>query len=166
MTLLLTSFATWLPHQKSNASDDLLEIVARKSTNKYYFLRQLPVDTNLASAKAIAIFKEVQPKGIICCGMAESRTQLTIESNATHGEKCLKTSLSLDILISKLSHTAISHDAGKFVCEGLYYRVLEYLEQLQISIPCIFVHVPILNKENTNLIFHDFQIILEHLNRS
>ncbi|MDJ0742348.1 MAG: peptidase C15 [Xenococcaceae cyanobacterium MO_167.B27] len=163
MTLLLTSFTTWLAHQKSNSSDDLLAIIASKNTSKDYFLRQLPVDVDLASNLAIAILKKIQPQGIICCGMAESRKQLTIESNATCNENCLLTSLDLQPLISKLSHSAISHDAGKFVCEGLYYQVLQYLEKSDLSIPCIFVHVPILNKDNESIIVQDFQTILEYL---
>ena len=162
MTLLLTSFTTWLTHHKSNSSDDLLDIVARNNTSQYYFLRQLPVNIDLASQKAISAIKTTQPQGIICCGMAESRNQLTIESNATYNDNCLKTTLQLQPLISKLSYTSISHDAGKFVCEGLYYRVLEYLEKSQLSIPCIFVHVPVLNRENKNIIVQDFQDVLEY----
>ncbi len=55
MQLLLTSFRTWLPHQKSNSSDELLEIVATKSKDQYYFLRKLPVDLGLASRQAISL---------------------------------------------------------------------------------------------------------------
>ena len=162
MTLLLTSFTTWMPHQKSNSSDDLLEIVASNNLSQDYFLRQLPVNIELASTQTLRVIKKTQPQGIICCGMAECRKQLSIESNATYNDNCLQTTLNLQALISQLSYTAISHDAGKFVCEGLYYRVLEYLEKSQLSIPCIFVHVPVLNLENKNIIVQDFQAILEY----
>ena len=164
MKLLLTSFKTWLPHQKSNSSDDLLEIIVEKSRDQYHFLRQLPVDIDLASNIAIANIKKIQPQGIICCGMAESRTQLTIEYQATLERNYLQTQVNLELLISQLSHTKISHDAGKFVCEGLYYRVLKYLEQSQILTPCIFVHVPVLTPENKRIIVQDFDIILKYFN--
>ncbi len=65
-------------------------------------------------------------------------------------------------MVSRLSHTQISHDAGKFVCEGLYYRVLKYLEQSQLFIPCMFVHVPVLTQENKNIIVQDFETILQY----
>jgi pyroglutamyl-peptidase len=44
------------------------------------FLRQLPVDIELASKSVISKIAELQPDIIICCGMAESRSQLTIEA--------------------------------------------------------------------------------------
>ena len=163
MTLLLTSFTTWLPHQKSNSSDDLLEIISTEYRPQNYFLRQLPVNIDAASQQAIAIIEKIQPKGIVCCGMAESREQLTIESNAVYLENCLQTTLNLQGLISQLSYSAISHNAGKFVCEGLYYKILEYLEKYQLSIPCIFVHVPVLHQGNENIVVKDFQIILQYL---
>ena len=164
MKLLLTSFRTWLPHQKSNSSDELLEIVATKSKDQYYFLRQLPVDVSLASREAISTIKKIQPQGVICCGMAEYREQLTIESSATFERNYLQTKVDLEFLISQLSHTKISHDAGKFVCEGLYYRVLKYLEQSKLFTSCIFVHVPLLTQENQKIIVQDFDIILKHFN--
>jgi pyroglutamyl-peptidase len=84
MSLLLTSFTTWLPHQKSNASDDLLKIITRQDTTQYYFLRQLPVNVNLATIQTITAIKKFQPQGIICCGMVESRQYLTLESQASY----------------------------------------------------------------------------------
>ena len=112
----------------------------------------------------ITTIKKIQPQGIICCGMAESRRQLTIESRASLEKNYLQTKVDLELLISQLSHTKISHDAGKFVCEALYYRVLKYLEQSELFTPCIFVHVPVLTQENKKIIVQDFDIILKHFN--
>ena len=47
--VLLTSFQTWLEHQKSNSSDDLLNTISSSKiynheSNSLFFLRQLPVD--------------------------------------------------------------------------------------------------------------------------
>ena len=49
--VLLTSFSTWLPHQKSNSSDDLLHEVTKDDSlpASLTTLRQLPVDIHLAS---------------------------------------------------------------------------------------------------------------------
>ena len=160
--LLLTSFQTWLPHQQSNCSDDLLKIVQQQKFNlpskssDLTFLRQLPVNTEQASLKTIAAIKQVKPHGIICCGMAESRKQLTIESRANYAENCLLTKVNLEELINQLSNTAISNHAGRFVCEGLYYRILEYIEYSQRERYCIFVHVPLLTQDNFDLVKKDF----------
>ena len=167
MTILLTSFTTWLPHQKSNAADDLLETVARQNErDDYYYLRKLPVETTAASKITISKIEELKPSAIICCGMAESRFKLTIESNARCNSSYLKTSVNLKNLVSQLSNTCISYDAGQFVCEGLYYQVLNYLRSSNFQIPCIFVHVPILTSENTQIIFQDFKLILHEMNFS
>lgn len=163
--ILLTSFQTWLPHQVSNSSDDLLAKIQEKafSLASLTFLRQLPVDVSLASEKAIAMIQFVQPHVVICCGMAESRERLTIESNAIWDNEQIYTSVNLERLISQLSHAHISHDAGKFVCEGLYYQVLKYLRQFHPQSHCLFVHVPVINETNLAEILADFRLTLEWL---
>jgi pyroglutamyl-peptidase len=60
--ILLTSFQTWLPHQTSNSSDDLLEEIAKLDISpSLTFLRQLPVDVSEASQLVIAKIEELQP---------------------------------------------------------------------------------------------------------
>jgi pyroglutamyl-peptidase len=41
--------------------------------------------------------------------------------------------------------------------------VLDYLNQSQLPIPCIFVHVPILHQENLLDILADFVLIMNNL---
>ncbi|HEY9296192.1 MAG TPA: peptidase C15, partial [Phormidium sp.] len=130
--VLLTSFTTWLPHQKSNSSDDLLKEIAQtteiNSVSLLTFLRQLPVDIQQASDRVIAQIHSLQPDIIVCCGMAENRPNLTIESQAIRENELIKTWVNVNQLIADLSGVEISHDAGKFVCEGLYYSVLHHLQ--------------------------------------
>ena len=163
--ILLTSFDTWLPHHKSNSSDDLLIEIAKFNSLSYSltFLRRLPVDISLASHRVLTHIHELQPDGIICCGMAENRRQITVESNANLGGYSIKTSVNLERLIAGLTHTKISHDAGKFVCEGLYYYVLKELRDRSLNIPCIFVHVPLLTHDNSPKTIADFTLIIQKL---
>lgn len=162
--ILLTSFNTWLPHQTSNSSDDLLTEIAKLDTFSFLtFLKLLPVDVELASYCVIAKIKELQPNVIICCGMAESRSLLTIESTATCGEMVLTTPVDLTQLIIDSVAIEISNDAGKFVCEGLYYSILQYIIEQQLNIDCVFVHVPILTNQNLYSIVRDFQLIVKKL---
>lgn len=160
--VLLTSFTTWLPHQTSNSSDDLLHVVSQLHAEHSY-LRQLPVDIDLASKSAIAKIQELQPDTIICCGMAERRSQLTIEAQAIDRDNVLHTSVDLPQLITGIDGIEISYDAGKFVCEGLYYAVLKHLQDSQKLSRCIFVHVPILNADNSPEITTTFLSILHKL---
>ncbi len=163
--ILLTSFDIWLPHQQSNSSDDLLIEVGKLNSLAYdfTFLRQLPVDVQLASSQVKAKIEVVQPNYIILCGMAESRKQLSVEKIASYAENILQTTVDLEQLVAEATAIEISHDCGKFVCEGLYYSVLEYLRQRQLTVPCIFVHVPILTEENFEVIFADFLLIVHKL---
>ena len=171
--ILLTSFEIWLPHHTSNSSDDLLEELTKIDYLPYslYFLRQLPVNIEEASSLVIAKINELQPDVIICCGMAEKNQKLTIESQATFQANTLKTTVDLEKLLSDLTDTAISNDSGKFVCEGLYYLVLNELQTRQVASKslnknnsrCVFVHVPILTPDNLPVIVDDFRLILQKL---
>ena len=163
--LLLTSFQTWLPHQISNSADDLLETIQKQrfAEDSLFFLRKLPVDIKLASGQVIETIKAIKPTGILCCGMAESREKLTVESNAVCQEDCIFTMVDLNKMITCLAHTEVSHNAGKFVCEGLYYEILKYTQANTLKIPCIFIHVPLLNARNTDIIQKDFTAIINFL---
>lgn len=163
--ILLTAFQTWLPHQKSNSSDDLLEEVTKLDSfsDSLTLLRHLPVDIAQASERAIAKINELQPDIIICCGMAESRPQLSVESNAKKENTVLKTSVNLDQLVDGSVGTIISHNAGKFVCEGLYYSVLNHVQKNGMKMQGLFVHVPVLNRNNAAEILTDFQLIMQRL---
>ena len=162
---LLTSFDTWLPHQKSNSSDDLLAKVSEIQSLPYSlnFLRKLPVDAELAPSLAIAKINQIQPETIICCGMAESRQKLTVESCACCDTDILKTKVNLEPLVADLATTEISHEAGKYVCEALYYAILKHLGDSKLSTKCLFVHVPILTPDNTDKIVGDFLSIVNRL---
>ena len=160
--LLLTSFQTWLPHQKSNSSDDLLETIKQPDSN-LHFVRKLPVNTNLAASQVIQAIEQIEPKSIICCGMAESRSQLTVESNAVCDRHYISTQVNLEKLITYLNNTKISHDAGKFICEGLYYQILKYILVNQSNIQCIFVHVPSIDTDNLKIIQQDFVAIINFM---
>ena len=160
--ILLTSFQTWLTHQTSNSSDDILAIIQESdytSIADLFFLRNLPVDIDRASHQTISEIKRIQPDVIICCGMAQKRSNLTIESNASWGNECLYTSVDLTELTKILMVTKISDDAGKFVCEGLYYQVLKYIRSQHLDLHCIFVHVPLL-EANQSSILRDFQLMI------
>ncbi|WP_017654698.1 hypothetical protein [Fortiea contorta] len=164
-SILLTSFDIWLSEQQSNSSNDLLLEVAKCDSlpDGLTFLHQLPVDVELASERVIAKIKELQPDYIICCGMAAKRTQLSLEACASWGESFLHTQVDLAQLVWGARAIEISYDCGKFVCEGLYYSVLDYLGQSQLKADCIFVHVPVLHQENLMDILKDFLLIINKL---
>lgn len=159
--ILLTSFDTWKPHHVSNSSDDLLERFSSRCHRPLHYLRRLPVDFHEASSKVLARFNELKPDLLVCCGMAEEREKLGIESRAVLNGKTLETDVDLDALTRGLEMTEISHDAGRFVCNTLYYRALDHLKRLRRQ--CVFVHVPLLHTHNAICIESDFHSVVERL---
>jgi pyroglutamyl-peptidase len=168
-TILLTSFRPWLAHHRSNASDDLLAQLQQAFPSReingfrWDWLRHLPVDGEIASAMTIERIDLIQPQIVICCGMAERYQYLTVEHRATCGETCLTTNLDLDRVLRGLNCTKIGYDAGKFVCESLYFSVLNYLPTRAFASSCLFLHVPVLTDRNSQPILSDFFRMLNNL---
>jgi len=180
-TVLITSFATWKNDQLSNSSDELLAAVSQtySSLPSVYLLRQLSVNTPVAKAMAIAQIIRLQPQVMLCCGMAELREKLSLEVQAVVGNQVLQTSLDLTDLMKDLSHTEISHDAGRFVCNSFYYSMMDYFktkssikepisgssangsQDVDLPCACLFVHVPVLTPLNRSQILMDFCKILD-----
>jgi pyroglutamyl-peptidase len=165
--LLLTSFTVWKEHHVTNASDDLVaELLKANPPANFHFLRLVPVDFELAPQQVIAKFDQLQPDIVICCGMAEKRSQLNLEARAVLGHRVRYTKVNLERLSAGLPATTISKDAGRFVCNTLYYRMLHYLQSQYASARCLFVHVPVLTAENRAAIVSDFQTILDRVQQS
>jgi pyroglutamyl-peptidase len=161
-TILITSFATWKRNQPSNASDDLLEALlqTRSLPPSVYLLRHLPVNTPVAKDMAITQITQLQPQVMLCCGMAETRQKLSLESRAIVGFQTLRTPMRLPELMQDLIHSEISHDAGQFVCNSFYYTMMDYFKTHDLSCECLFIHVPILTNANRSQILIDFCKIL------
>ncbi len=161
--ILITSFSGWKPHHSSNASDDLLQRVIDKKARPLHHLRRIPVDFELAVRHVLERFDALKPKVLICCGMAERRSKLNVESRAVLDGNMLETRVNLKRLTADLPMTRISHNAGKFVCNTLYYRALEHVHAQPTGHHCLFVHVPVLTEENSQGLEEDFAAIIERL---
>lgn len=182
MKILLTSFDTWEAHQQSNSSDDLLNALIERKVlcDDCYFLKKILVDFEVAPQTVIDQITKLEPELVICCGMAESRPFLSVESTGTHLDEALVTELDLEMLlegtrcpphISQELVTRVSHDAGNFVCNHLYYSVLKHywvLKHDQEQNPnyhCLFIHVPLLTDDNLETVIHDFLAIVQNSKR-
>ncbi|MEO0853025.1 MAG: peptidase C15 [Cyanobacteria bacterium J06648_11] len=162
--ILLTSFAIWRDDQPSNASDDLLGWwVEQHARDRVQVLRQLPVHTEQASDRVIAAIERDRPDYVLCCGMAESRTELELETNAKRDGHILYSTAKLDRWVQGLPRTRLSHDAGRFVCNGTYYRVLQWLRDRRYATQCAFVHVPKLDGTHQLAVRQDFSAIVQRL---
>jgi pyroglutamyl-peptidase len=161
--VLITSFSTWKPHHRVNSSDELLRHIEVSAHHSLHFLRRLPVDFQEAPRQVMAEFDALKPDILICCGMAEERQKLHIESQATVSEETLTTKIDLHCLTSGLPMTEVSHDAGRFVCNTLYFHMLRHLGRQAQKHHCIFAHVPVLTPKNTQPVKSDFLSIIDRM---
>ncbi|MBE7386010.1 MAG: peptidase C15 [Leptolyngbya sp. SIO1E4] len=167
-SLLLTSFAPWRAHQRSNTSDDLVALLQSRNQlpEETVLMRHLPVHFQLAPCQVIATVAKTRPSIVVCCGMAEQRSLLTLERYARQEGHLLETDLPLPQLCQGTRWTHISDDAGSYVCNHLYYQLLGYGQKKCWPIQCLFVHVPLLTEHNRELIAQDFALILSRLKTS
>ncbi|NEQ32153.1 MAG: peptidase C15 [Leptolyngbya sp. SIO4C5] len=163
--LLLTAFRPWRTHQVSNSSDDLLLALHRQAwlPENTHVLRHLPVSFQLAHPAVIAKILWLQPHFVICCGMAENRSRLSLELQGIDNDQALQTPLPLSTLLQGTALTEISSDAGSYVCNHLYFQVLQFLRRNHMACQALFIHVPKLNQANLGLIMQDFNQILLQL---
>lgn len=161
--ILITTFDTWKAHHTTNASDDLLHLMLEKEMEHFHHLRRIPVDFELSPAHVLEHFEKLKPMILVCCGMAEERSKLNVESRGVRDGHILRTRIDLEKLTRGLPMTEISHDAGNFVCNRLYYSMLKHFETLEGEHHCLFIHVPVLTEENTDALASDFEHIILRL---
>ena len=164
--ILLTSFQSWRSHQRSNSSDDLLcalQSQGRLPANSI-LLRNLPVSFDLAPIEVSSELRRQKPRAVVCCGMAEKRAYLSWEQQAKRaGRQTLQTSFNLKRLIYQTQLSQISYDAGSYVCNHLYYSVLEAAFAQHEPPSVVFAHVPVLRASTRRFIQRDFFKILHRI---
>lgn len=165
LPLLLTTFTPWKAHQQSNASDDLMAYMNRQGMlpAKAVLMRQIPVSFQLAHVQVIAKMVELQPRVVVCCGMAETRHQLDLELNGKRGDRTLQTRLDLPWLKQGTCLTQISHCAGNYVCNHLYFELLSFIDRQPWTAEALFVHIPPVTPDNRPWLAADMALMLSRL---
>lgn len=168
--ILITSFRPWRVHQRSNSSDDLVAELheSGRLPADAVWLRQVPVSFALAPVRVINEIGRLRPRVVICCGMAEKRPYLSIERQAIEYSfkeplQTLQTSVNVLALRVGTLLSEVSDDAGRYVCNHLYYSVLKFIDEASWETVGVFIHIPILSRENKGLILNDFIHIVSKL---
>lgn len=165
--ILITSFAPWRAHQRSNASDNLLTYMAQRQMlpGGAVLMRQIPVSFQLAPCQVIAQMVALQSPIVICCGMAESRHHLELELNAKRHDQVLQTDLNLSQLQQGTCLTRVSQCAGDYVCNHLYFELLAFISQRRWPSQALFIHIPPLTDHNCDWLAADMALILQRLGK-
>lgn len=165
--VLITSFQPWRAGQASNSSDDLLAMLQASGNMPAdaVWLRHVPVNFQLAPIRVIGEISRLRPRAVICCGMAEGRSLLSVEQQAVRiaadgTALALQTSVDISELLTNTTLTECSDDAGSYVCNHLYYSVLSFIRNTSLKTTGVFVHIPILSQESKMLILDDFTKIV------
>lgn len=118
----------------------------------------LPVEYGAAGDRLRALVDEHRPDAVVCVGEAGGRSQVTIEAVAHNlddaripdnagvqprgipiradGPPILRPPFDV-VVLAEAAGVGVSHDAGSFVCNHVFYRSLD-----ELSVPALFVHVP------------------------
>lgn len=136
-----------------------------------------------SSEDFILLIEQVKPDIVIMLGEAKKRDLVSLESRAINlitteipdndgikinnklikekGFEFLTTNVNLDELNKKLNDrkypVEISNDAGRYVCNYLYFNVLDYINTHNLNIPTLFVHLPKSYEQSTDEINYPYQ---------
>jgi pyroglutamyl-peptidase len=151
VTVLLTGFEAWGKH-RVNPSGEIAKALGG---------HVLPVDFELAARELRRLLRRFRPKTLLMLGLAAGRSRISLEAvalNVDHHENAgkqrrwrrtirprgpvaLEARLPLDRLVRRLRAArvpaALSHHAGTFVCNHVFYEGLTAFRG-----PCGFIHVP------------------------
>jgi pyroglutamyl-peptidase len=126
-------------------------------------MRHIPVSFELAPVRVLAKVAELRPPVVVCCGMAEGRTHLHLERCGKGQGETLASGLPLEALLADTYLSDISDDAGAYVCNHLYYRLLWAIAHQGWPTQALFVHVPPLTSATAPLLAQDLAKILARL---
>ena len=151
MNILLTGFEPWGEHRENPSG-----VVAAALDGHV-----LPVDFAQAARGLKRLIAGTRPDAVLMLGLAAGRTEISLEAVALNvdprdageagrrwrrpvrrrGPIAIEARLPLDRILRRLRAArmpaAISHHAGTFVCNHLFYEGLATFDG-----PCGFVHVP------------------------
>lgn len=166
-TLLLTAFEPFGGEERNAALDAVVRIPERIGALKIVKITVPTVFGKSVETVTDAIAREM-PDAVLMVGQAGSRGALTPERVAVNrvdaripdnagkqpagvpvvpnGPETYASTLPVEEIVAAIREKEIpaevSDDAGKFVCNQLFYGVMHYLETNNLPIPAGFLHVP------------------------
>ena len=168
--ILITCFEPFGNHSE-NASMHIAcrlpERIADFSVEKLILPVEFERSAQIAKKEAV----ESGAKYVICFGEARGRRNITPELLAINlqyasipdnagkkpcdvpisegGSSAIFTRFKARLLAEKINEkgvaAALSYSAGAYVCNDLYYRLLEYFENSDVNV--LFIHVPVMDEE-------------------
>nr|XP_022907322.1 pyroglutamyl-peptidase 1 [Onthophagus taurus] len=165
--VVVTGFGPFGIHS-INASSEVVKSLPEKIKDVNIIKFEIPVVYEIVDEKIPELWEQYQPILIVHVGVSERAQLITLETNANrtgyikkdyHGcchntgdicddnsKDCLKTGLCINDICDHLNKSGkvkacISNDAGRYLCEYIFYKSL-YVDHTKV----LFIHVPMLNQ--------------------
>jgi len=166
--LLLTGFEAFAEHS-TNPTKDLVNSFTNSVVNNYQIKSfVLPVEYESAKDRIKVLIELEIPDAIISLGLAADRSEITpelIAINYCHSrlpdnagviklfekinpksKESFISTLPIEKIIQSLNENKIdaklSTTAGTYVCNTVMYTALQKSSQMNLDIPCGFIHIP------------------------
>jgi len=150
--LLITGFQPFDRYQV-NPSGQAAEIVAAELSVLGVVGRVLPVDFHAARNHLLGLLDTLRPQACLCTGLAagesfrlERIARKVQPFEALPGKPQHRGNWSWESFITTLDRVSVrwrfSDDCGLYVCEGVYWTLLDYAWRRGWPECCGFVHVP------------------------
>lgn len=170
MKILLTGFEPF-GGSKYNASEQLIaELVASEFPQYQVSTGILPVDSMVIEERLVHLLETEQPDAVICLGEAGNRTSISLERIAINladfriadnggrrlldepispeGPAAYFSTLPLRMIEKRISDelipVEISYSAGTYLCNYVFYFLMDRLARETRRVMGGFIHVPIL----------------------
>jgi len=172
LRIIITGFKPFMSHDV-NPTEEIISILPGQIYGNEIIRLLLPVEfDNSFDVLKEAIIK-YKPNVVIALGLAGNRKAISLERvaiNVDHstapdnigntpnhktiiksGMNAYFSTLPLDDIVLKLKqkniNVEISNTAGTYVCNNLFYHLMNYIEENNLNIKAGFVHVPLMDEQ-------------------
>lgn len=161
--IVITAFEPF-GNNETNPTMDILKGLP-ENIDKYMIIKKtLPVIYQQCFELLKPIIKEEKPEFVICLGLAGKRTVISVERIAVNmmaasiadnngikyegslisknGKTGYFTTLPYEDLVNVDKLVSYSFSAGTYICNNIFYRLMEYIDMEKLSTKGGFIHVP------------------------
>ena len=181
MKILLTGFNRF-GNYTYNPTEVLIEKISSINDEFYQrkiYTKILKTEYKESEREIIELIERIKPDKIILTGVSEADAKIKIELIAKNNCSCsipdnkgfipkknrielngsnkYKSSIQLEVIKQKLTEYSIpfclSNNAGDYICNFVYYRVLHHIKKNMLPIGCMFLHIPFFSDFDKNNIY-------------
>ncbi|MES2476834.1 MAG: pyroglutamyl-peptidase I [Verrucomicrobiota bacterium] len=173
MKILVTAFGPFAGRSENASMLVLHELKLRFPEIR---TRILPVDAVVAPSRLKQALRSLRPDAVVMLGEAAGSKTIRLETRAWNemdfripdiagrliaarpiredGPNSLNSTLPLDLIFTSLDAdghpVSTSNDAGRYLCNQVFYQTMDYLVGHDMEIPAGFIHLPLAADFPTN----------------